>query len=515
MLVKNRWLILAATSLFSARCLIEFALIAHASRSEATRGSLLLARDVSYGLLTCLYLLAITIYASKVSSPDDKGKVDTQDIRANVRRYIDIKLNDETQEASREARPFLDIMEEVEEDFENDTDGLRARFYTGSTLSNDANKQTIEEYFRQLRSDYGHFGSGEDAEPALSSPYQSTTSLVSSIGRRFFGAASDPNMRGTVRLRRNRSLLDIFQGGRKSAPPAMTGHHEDEHSNINNDNQDPVRFDTATISEWTRTEYNMSRRGSVARSQRYSSAPSRPLATHMESQYENIGRDSRVFTDPTALNSVQERWELDAEPAHPQEPRHEAVRRPEYPLPGSPRLRRQRPSYRDRVEHQDGGFEMDSYRPYNPGSPDAAGSSNTGTINPYAIRTRSLRRQRNASDTGMPATPYLQQATPRVPSVNGQYTATPDQAQHEQALHPPGVPPAGSQPDDVSDRLPHQAHHTQPTTGPDSSEPLLQPQEANAANQSGTPQRTMRFQVGGRNRRPAAGRTSPVQGEGS
>ncbi|GAB1320804.1 hypothetical protein MFIFM68171_11014 [Madurella fahalii] len=516
--LKNRWLILAATLLFFMRSLIEFALLLRVLHPEATRGSLTLARDVSYGLLSFFYLLAITSYASKVSSPDDMGRADTQDIRANVRRYIDDKLSRETEGERKEARPFLDIMEEIEEAFENNTDGLRARFYAGSTLSDEVNKKTIEQYFVMLRSNYGHLGS-DDPEPAVASPYQSTTSLLSTIGNRILGAASDPDMRGTFRGMWNRSLLDVFQGsGRQSAPPTTPGRHDahDEERTANIGRFDP--FDTATISEWTRTEY-ISRRGSVARSHRNSSAPSRPLATHMESQFEmgavnGFGRtrDSRIVTDPTALSSVQGRWELAAtEPPSPRELGPEQARRPGYPPyqdRSPPRMRRQRESmasYRD--QRPDGGFEPEQpYRPYHPQA--TAAPSNNGPINPYAVTRRSLRRQRTPVETGLPATPYLQQATPRVP-VNRHYTATPEQTHYEQGLSIPGVPPT-SQPDNP----PSQAVSppTPPATEPDVSGPLLPAATNTGQPGSRPPQMTMRFQVGARNRRAAARQASSSQG---
>lgn len=467
-----------------------------------------LTRDVSYGLLSFLYLLAIAIYASMLSSPDDMGKADTQDIRTNVRHYIDEKLNEETEEASKTARPFLDIVDDIETAFKDDFGGIKARFYAGSNLSDEANRKTIENYFQQLRSDYGYLGSPEDMELPLTSPYQSTTSLLSTIGsirHKVFGAASDPSMRTTFKKAWNRSR--DFQSGRKSAPPTMPGQHENEPGSGHAESYDPLMSDTATI--WSRTDNNVSRQGSLNRGHRYSSAPDRPLATLLELQSETNPRDSRIFSDPTASSSGQGRYELAGpEPPSPPGPGYEQGRRPGYP-PGLPRMQRQRPhaSYRDRLAARDGGWEMESYQPYHPGYQAAAGPSNPSPVNLYALRTRSIRRKRTASETGGLATPYLQQATPHAPSVNRQYTATPDPP-HEQRSFPPSVPTSGTgnQYDNVSDIPPPQAIDPPPITELNAAESLLQAQAATSTGPTRhpeTPPRTMQF-AGARNRRAAA-----------
>jgi hypothetical protein len=101
------------------------------------------------------YLLAIVFYATKVSSPDDMGRADAQNVRANIRHYIDQKLRRETDDARRESRPFLDIMEEVEEVLKSNTDGVKDEFYGSSTLSEEVNRKTVEAYCAQLRSNFG------------------------------------------------------------------------------------------------------------------------------------------------------------------------------------------------------------------------------------------------------------------------------------------------------------------------------------------------------------------------
>ncbi|KAK0638698.1 hypothetical protein B0T16DRAFT_462455 [Cercophora newfieldiana] len=486
---KNRWLLLTATFIFFLRSLVEFALLLRILGPDATRGSLTLARDVSYGLLSCFYLLAISVYAPMISAPDDMGKADTQDVRANVRRYIDKKLNAETDEARRRPRPFLDIMEEVEEAYKNDTDGVRAKFHAGSTLSDEVNMKAIEEFFLVLRKNFGHLGTDEQTEPAPTSPTQSTVSLFSTLGQRMFGAASDPNMRQTARKTSNWSLRDAFQTGRKSAPPNMPTNNDP-----NTDFGGHDGFDTTdTISEYTRTDV-MSRRDSLARSHRHSSAPvrNRPMETHFEEMpgANGVGqggrvRDSRVVTDPTVLHSAQQRWELgDPEPPSPQELGHESPRRPAYPLAPTPRsLRRQR---------REGSYEMEPYRAYSPQAP-----HNSGPLNTYAERHRSVRRQQAASEIGVPGTPFLQQATPRLAEaqVNRQYTATPDQAHHQQQF----IPVPAAEANDVPSGPPP-VNAVAPTAVQDVAEPVV--------GQTGPPRPTMQFQ-GRRSRRPVAAQGSP------
>lgn len=473
--------------------------------SGQTRRSLTLARDVSYGLLSFIYLLAITIYAPMVSAPDDERKVDTRDVKANVRRYIDKKLNAETDGARKTARPFLDVMEEVEDAYKHDTDGIRAAFHAGSTLPDEVNSNTIQKYFVTLRKNFGHLGLEEQTEPPMTSPSQSTASLFSTLGQKVFGAASDPNLRATSRKTSNWSLFSAFQGssGRNSAPPKMLGsNHEPE-----NDLGPQDVFDTTdTVSEWTRTEI-LSRRGSVARSHRNISAPlrNRPMETHFEEMPGPDGfgqggrvRDSRIVTDPMVRHSAQ-RWELgDPEPPSPQELGHEQPHRPAYPLAPSQRsIRRQRPAHYT-TQRSDGGYEMEQYRAYNPHVP-----SNLGPLNSYAERHRTARRQQAASEVGVPGTPFLQRATPNLADaqVNRHYTTTPDQAQHEQPFILPipetqeGDVPSGPPPTNAA-----------PTAVLDVVEPVV--------GHAGPARPTMRFQVAGRNRRPVGPQGSPSQGEG-
>jgi len=484
------------------------------------------ARDVSYGLLSCLYLLFISVYASGASSPNDMGKADTQDVRANLRRYIDEKLRIETDDARKEARPFIDIIVEVEEAFNNDTDNLKARLCGASTLSTEANGATIESCFRQLRRDFGDRGLEQhEVKHHMTSPRHSTTSFFSTLagggGHKIFGAVSDPNIRGTSKKRSNRSLLDTFRSpgtsGRRSAPPTMPGAQSRPSPNFDHD---PLET-TDTISEWTRTE-NLSRRGSAAGLPSFPSAPVRNsrLTTHIEELpaathgYDRGGavRDHRIFTDTAVYGPSQQRqqWES-SEPersstqaqdmGYGQSPGPEsAYPHAAYPDGASARVRRQRRPQRD-FQPPSRAFEMEPYRAYQPQA--TVAPSSFGPENSYAVRAHSTRCQATGAGTGEPGTPYMQQAMPAMVEAAGsrQYTPDPEQVSYAQELFVPNVQAAQSN-DDPGSRPPPPAPATPPSAGEQGVSETLPP----GTRQAGP---TMRFQmVGGRGRRAAAAQAS-------
>lgn len=521
---KNRFLLLIATFLFFLRSLVEFGMLVRILGSDDTRATIQRARDVSYGLLTCFYLLAMCFYASMVASPDDKGKADTQDVRQNVRRYIEERISTETGDAAIQARPFIEILVEVEEDFKKNTDSIEAKFSAGSGLSPEANRATIEGYFAQLRANYGHLGL--QTEPDVASPYGSTASFFSHFsgsGRRtIFGSTPEPD--GPGRKKSGWSLRDSFRS-RESTPPTVQP--LDDRRIESTTTRRPLSPSTA--SSWSRTE-NMSRRGSVM-GQRHASAPIHMLPTQHELPDEtsappNVphrGRPNsgfRVVSDSAAYTAHQRHTSSPKPPASPQE-LHQTPRPavPRAPYNGSPQgLPRQRPFQPTVTDETEQEIEMHPIMPYRPPTISPAGS-----LNPYADRARSRRRQERAgSEMGVPGTPFLQQSTPQLAqaTVNRQYTATPVQVQSSQGMFPQGdartngsssrgyTSPMEAQ---VGTPVPPLA----PAVGAYDAPPRLYEATQMASPSQGTPGQvrpTMRFQ-GARNRR-VVGQGSPSQTEG-
>ncbi|KLU89758.1 hypothetical protein MAPG_08727 [Magnaporthiopsis poae ATCC 64411] len=149
---KTRMALWAATVILLARALSEIGTTAIAVSPNASFHDVTRARDISYGLLTCLYFVLICVHASGVSRPSDRGNEDTRAIESNIRKHILDMLRDRTDGAKLRSPDFDDILHDLESRLDALlAPGNPANLAQGSTMSEANNKRAAMTFIHKLR----------------------------------------------------------------------------------------------------------------------------------------------------------------------------------------------------------------------------------------------------------------------------------------------------------------------------------------------------------------------------
>jgi hypothetical protein len=128
----------------------------------------MLATDISYGLITTLYLSMMSLMAWIVASRFDAGGRDARGIHSDVRRYILMQLNSWT-DGARGGSPFLDtILRQAEDNVEAIIlDGPQSN---SSKLSYAHKVASARECINQLQTEFGHLHPVIRTEPVFTRP---------------------------------------------------------------------------------------------------------------------------------------------------------------------------------------------------------------------------------------------------------------------------------------------------------------------------------------------------------
>ncbi|CAM1505509.1 Fc.00g111460.m01.CDS01 [Cosmosporella sp. VM-42] len=191
---KTRIVLWFATMLLFARSTSQFAIAIRANGPNVTRQDTLLSRDISHGLLTVLYLMAMSFLAWSVSTGFDKGGRDAGFVQSDVRKYILGKLQVDTNQGRQESPPFGVLLDDATINIEYILDN--GPLSTSSTVNRDHKRAVAQEYIGQLRRDLGEMNprEGRDYNSRSSRPgskvhslFKSTSALLS--GRRTASAS--------------------------------------------------------------------------------------------------------------------------------------------------------------------------------------------------------------------------------------------------------------------------------------------------------------------------------------
>ena len=182
--------------LLFARSTSQFALALKAFGPKVTRQDTLLSRDISHGLLTALYLIAITFFAWSVSADFDKGGRDAGFVQSDIRKHILGKLQVDTRQGRQESPAFGDLLDDAANSLEYILNN--GPLSTTSTANRDHKRAVALEYIQNQRADFGEMDpkEGKDYNTRNSRPtsrvstlFKSTSALLS--GRR---TASNPKL---------------------------------------------------------------------------------------------------------------------------------------------------------------------------------------------------------------------------------------------------------------------------------------------------------------------------------
>ncbi|KAH7176554.1 hypothetical protein EDB81DRAFT_940453 [Dactylonectria macrodidyma] len=150
---KTRMVLFLATVLLLARSISQFVLVVKAYGKGSTGQDVLLAKDVSYGLTSTLYLSSMAFLAWHVSTNFDKGGTDARLVQSDIRKYILDKLQADTKSGRQESPAFEEILAEVSRDL--DTILNQGPLSSSSTVSRDQRRVVAQEYIQDLHNDYG------------------------------------------------------------------------------------------------------------------------------------------------------------------------------------------------------------------------------------------------------------------------------------------------------------------------------------------------------------------------
>jgi len=195
-----------ATFVLFVRSTADLGIIVTATGPNGTRQSTKFARDVSYGLLSSLYLLLMCYTAWLVSNPADTGGQNVQLVEADLRGEILQKLRDKTKVGTSQPPAFCTILEDVRADLT----GVLARGPLSSTLaiSDDHKLAAADKYLRQLQNEFGRLDPKDPADYASRADTGST----------FLRAFSRETARRSVGVRSILSNSDLRNGSRRPTP---------------------------------------------------------------------------------------------------------------------------------------------------------------------------------------------------------------------------------------------------------------------------------------------------------
>ena len=123
------------------RSLSEFILILLVYSGSQTRQSILVGRDISYGLLTSLYLILVARFAFSVANPSDKGGRDARTVHSNVRQHILEKLDERTNSGRFQSPAFRVVLDEVRTSIDNPA--VSGPLWAGSNMGPDQNRRAV------------------------------------------------------------------------------------------------------------------------------------------------------------------------------------------------------------------------------------------------------------------------------------------------------------------------------------------------------------------------------------
>ncbi|KAH8879093.1 hypothetical protein GQ53DRAFT_672824, partial [Thozetella sp. PMI_491] len=143
-----------ATTVLLARSLIEMISVLQLQSTTSSQGPNQLQMDVSYGLLTSLYLLAMYFQARKINGQFDPGHQDVKSVNSDIRSAIIGTLRFDTNDGRLQARPFTQILDDAQADID--------RFLTMGPLSSrtlamkpENKRQAALECIRDMRRNFG------------------------------------------------------------------------------------------------------------------------------------------------------------------------------------------------------------------------------------------------------------------------------------------------------------------------------------------------------------------------
>lgn len=156
---------MVATLLLLGRSVSQFGLALRANQPDVTRQDTQLARDISYGLLTGLYLAVISYFAFSTTHGYNREGRDAQAIQSDIRKHILTKLHNDTREGRHMSPDFETLYQDAGLKLEGILDS--GPLSTTSTLGPDHKRRVAQEYLEQLKEEYGELNPKEGRDISI------------------------------------------------------------------------------------------------------------------------------------------------------------------------------------------------------------------------------------------------------------------------------------------------------------------------------------------------------------
>ncbi|KAK4207465.1 hypothetical protein QBC37DRAFT_355235, partial [Rhypophila decipiens] len=173
---------LAALFLF-VRCTSEFAIVYDIFRFRATRQNVKFTSDVSYGLITMLYLAMMCVMAKVAAATFDSGGTQAKMVASDVRHYILAMLESDTNGGRTEAPPFETVLREVERNLDSVLSRGPLTGGLGTNMDSAYKEVAAVNYIEQLRTEFGSLDPNGEGNDDHSRPPSTLSVLTALLGR--------------------------------------------------------------------------------------------------------------------------------------------------------------------------------------------------------------------------------------------------------------------------------------------------------------------------------------------
>ncbi|KAF6797594.1 hypothetical protein CSOJ01_12912 [Colletotrichum sojae] len=221
--LRNRPYLLVGTVFLLVRSVVEiYTVVADGQPKTA------LVRDISYGLITCLFLAMISALAWATSLGEDGIDVDEtiRIIEADIRKHIIEKLKDTTEDAKSQSPPFVEVLQQINDsDKASIIDEAIQNMGSNRDKMNELATRLADQYLKELQREFGELDPKRGVDYEWGRSQSTLLGRVSGIGRhsQVFSKVSKGSLNTLGRNRPSAQTLRASGGSQGFTPPAVGG----------------------------------------------------------------------------------------------------------------------------------------------------------------------------------------------------------------------------------------------------------------------------------------------------
>ncbi|KAM5343200.1 hypothetical protein ACJ41O_014166 [Fusarium nematophilum] len=200
---------------------LQFSSVIRAYLPSRTRRDVLLFRDVSEGLVTVLYLVAMLFHAWNRTKAPPETSFNSSRIKSEIRKYILDLLDAETSSGRGTSRAFKDVLADVTENLD---DAIKKTLNSPSSMNRDDQRNEGRKYIRQLTNKLGPMNPRQDRnyDKVGSRPISNVTSILRFMSPTSNNSTPKPVDHDHLGGNRTRSRDFLKRSSRTVAPTVAT-----------------------------------------------------------------------------------------------------------------------------------------------------------------------------------------------------------------------------------------------------------------------------------------------------